>query len=152
MDKADAPEHLVINANNPDVSKFIARGGKLMIIGGWNDHTLGPGSNVDYYESVVKKVGAKAARDGVRLFMVPGMDHCLGESYPTAPTVNFDVVGALKQWKTTGKAPDQIVVSESGNGKPDRKRLVCAYPQISQYKGSGATDDPANFVCKDRCR
>jgi feruloyl esterase len=150
VDKADAPEHLVINANHPDVSKFIARGGKLMIVGGWNDHTLGPGSNVDYYESVVKKVGARAARDGVRLFMVPGMDHCIGESYPTAPTVNFDVVGALKQWKTSGKAPDQIVVSESGNGKPDRKRLVCAYPQISQYKGSGSTDDPLNFACKRR--
>jgi feruloyl esterase len=149
VDKADAPEHLVINANNPDLTRFIARGGKLMIIGGWNDHTLGPGSNVDYYESVVKKVGAKAARDSVRLFMIPGMDHCLGESYPTAPTVTFDVVGALKQWKTTGKAPDQIIVAESGNGKPDRKRLVCAYPRISQYKGSGNTGDPGNFVCKN---
>jgi feruloyl esterase len=148
VDKADAPEHLVINANNPDLSKFIARGGKLMLIGGWNDHTLGPGSNVDYYESVVKKVGARVARDSVRLFMVPGMDHCIGESYPTAPTVNFDVVGALRQWKATGKAPDEIVVSESGNGKPDRKRLVCAYPQVSQYRGSGSIDDPANFACK----
>jgi feruloyl esterase len=149
VDKADAPEHLVINANNPDLTRFIARGGKLMIIGGWNDHTLGPGSNVDYYESVVKKVGAKAARDSVRLFMIPGMDHCLGESYPTAPTVDFDVVGALKQWKAAGKAPDQIIVAESGNGKPDRKRLVCAYPRISQYKGSGNTGDPGNFVCKN---
>jgi feruloyl esterase len=150
VDKADAPAHLVINANNPDVSRFIARGGKLLVMGGWNDHTLGPGSNVDYYESVVKKVGARAARDGVRLFMVPGMDHCLGESYPTAPTVDFDVVGALKQWKTTGTAPDRIVVSESGNGRPDRKRLVCAYPQVSQYKGSGSVDDPSNFVCRSR--
>jgi hypothetical protein len=62
----------------------------------------------------------------------------------------LDVVGALKQWKTSGKAPEQIVVSESGNGKPDRKRLVCAYPQISQYKGSRSTDDPLNFACKRR--
>jgi feruloyl esterase len=149
VDKADAPEHLVINANNPDLTRFIARGGKLMLIGGWNDHTLGPGSNVDYYQSVVKKVGIVAARDSVRLFMIPGMDHCLGESYPTAPTVDFDVVGALKQWKATGKAPDHIIVAESGNGKPDRRRLVCAYPRISQYKGSGDTGDPGNFVCKN---
>ena len=148
VDKADAHANLVINANNPDLRKFIARGGKLMLIGGWNDHTLGPGSNVDYYESVVAKVGSTMANTGVRLFMVPGMDHCLGESYPTAPTVSFDVVGALKQWKTTGKAPDQIVVMESGNGTPDRKRLVCAYPQVSQYKGSGATDNPSSFVCR----
>jgi feruloyl esterase len=97
---------------------------------------------------VVAKVGERTAREAVRLFMVPGLDHCLGESYPTAPTVNFDVVGALKKWKATGKAPDQIVVTESGNGRPDRRRLVCAYPQVSQYKGSGATDDPSSFVCK----
>ena len=148
VDKADAPDHLVMNANNPDVSAFIGRGGKLMIIGGWNDHTLGPGSNVDYYQSVVAKVGARAARDSVRLFMVPAMDHCIGESYAAAPTVNFDTVGALKQWKTTGKAPDEIVVSESAAGKPDHKRLVCAYPLVSQYKGSGSPDDTANFACR----
>ena len=148
VDKADAPDHLVINANNPDVSAFIGRGGKLMIIGGWNDHTLGPGSNVDYYQSVVAKVGARAARDSVRLFMVPAMDHCIGESYAFAPTVNFDTVGALKQWKTTGKAPDEIVVTESVKDKPDHKRLVCAYPRVSHYKGSGSPDDPANFRCR----
>ena len=148
VDKADAPEHLVINANNPDISRFIARGGKLLLIGGWNDHTLGPGSNVDYYLSVVAKVGARNARNSVRLFMVPGMDHCLGESYPTAPTVNFDVVGFLKQWKATGKAADRIVVTETTTGKAVHQRLVCAYPRVSQYKGSGGTDDPSNFVCK----
>ncbi len=148
VDKADAPDHLVINANNPDVSKFIARGGKLLLMGGWLEHTLGPGSNVDYYESVVAKVGARAARDSVRLFMVPTMDHCVGESYAAAPTVNFDVVGALRQWKASGKAPEQIVVSEVRKGQADHKRLVCAYPKVSQYKGSGSPEDPANFSCK----
>ena len=39
------------------------------------------------------------------LFMVPGMAHCLGESYATVPTVDLDVGGALKQWSLTPRAP-----------------------------------------------
>jgi hypothetical protein len=74
------------------------------------------------------------------ILLLRPVDHAAGD---------FDVVGALKQWKTTGKAPDQIIVAESGNGRPDRKRLVCAYPRIGQYKGSGDTADPGNFVCKN---
>jgi feruloyl esterase len=152
VDVADAPENLPINATNPDISTFIGRGGKLLLMGGWNDHTLGPGNNVHYYESVVAKLGGRTVKDSVRLFMVPGMDHCLGDSYgpdaqyPTNYSVNFDPVGLLKQWKTTGQAPDHIVVTTKG--KEERKRLVCAYPRVAGYKGTGSTDDPANFSCK----
>ena len=147
VDKADAPENLVINANNPDVSRFVARGGKLLLIGGWREHTLGPASNVDYYESVVKKIGAKAAGEGVRLFMIPTMDHCLGESYANAPTVNFDAVAYVKQWKASGIAARSIVVTESEKGIPDRRRLVCAYPEIAVYNRRGDAADPASYQC-----
>jgi feruloyl esterase len=152
VDLADSPENLPINATNPDISRFIARGGKLLLMGGWNDHTLGPGNNVHYYESVVARLGAGRVKDAVRLFMVPGMDHCLGDNYgpnaqyPTIYSVNFDAVGFLKQWKTSGKAPEQIVVTTKGT--EERKRLVCAYPRVASYKGTGSTSDPANFACK----
>jgi feruloyl esterase len=152
VDLADSPENLPINATNPDIGRFIARGGKLLLMGGWNDHTLGPGNNVHYYESVVARLGAGKVRDSVRLFMVPGMDHCLGDNYgpdaryPTIHAVHFDPVSFLKQWKATGKAPDQIVVTT--RGKEERKRLVCAYPRVASYKGTGGKDDPANFSCK----
>ena len=121
-------------------------------MGGWNDHTLGPGNSVHYYESVVTKLGARKIQDSVRLAMVSGMDHCLGDAYgpnaqfPTIYAVNFDPIGALKQWKATGKAPDQIIVTTKG--QTERKRLVCAYPKVSRYKGTGSTDDPADFSCK----
>jgi feruloyl esterase len=147
VDAADAPENLPINADNPDLSRFAARGGKLLLVGGWNDHTLGARGPLDYYESVVKKIGTRAVANAVRLFMVPGMDHCLGESYAFSPTTDFDNVALLRQWKATGKAPDQIVVSQTSNGKT-RQRLVCAYPKVANYKGAGSTDDPANFICK----
>ena len=52
---ADAPENLIINANNPDISKFIARGGKLFVIGGWADTGIAPFSNTEYYEAMLAK-------------------------------------------------------------------------------------------------
>ena len=65
------------------------------------------------------------------------MHHCFGGTFPGAYKVDFDPVQAVRQWKATGKAPDQIVVETSGDGWPTRKRLVCAYPKVSAYKGSG---------------
>jgi feruloyl esterase len=149
VDLAEAPENRVIDAANPDLSRFIARGGKLLLLGGWNDHTLAPGSFVDYYEAVVKKMGAQKVRDSVRLFMVPGMDHCLTPAYK--PHHDVDLVRILRVWKTSGNAPDQIVVTRfTDEGKEERKRLVCAYPRVAMYKGKGNTTDPANYVCRNR--
>jgi len=152
VDLADSPQNLPINATNPDLGKFIDRGGKLLLMGGWNDHTLGPGNNVHYYETVLARMGARRVRNAVRLFMVPGMDHCLGDGYgpnarfPTDYSVEFDPNAAMKQWKATGEAPDRIIVSTKG--KEERNRLVCAYPNVAQYKGTGSTSDPMNFFCK----
>jgi feruloyl esterase len=58
------------------------------------------------------------------------------------------MVAALEQWVEQGKAPDSIVASHAANGHVDRTRPLCPYPQVAEYKGSGSTDDAANFVCK----
>ena len=93
-------------------------------------------------------MGADKVRDAVRLFIVPGMHHCFGETHPGSYTVDFDSLAAVRQWTTTNRAPDQIVVTTSGEGWPTRRRLVCAYPQVSRYTGRGSTDDPSNFTCQ----
>ena len=121
-------------------------GGKLLLVGGWVDD-LAPQNVVTYYENVIRTMG-DTARDSVRLFMVPGMHHCFGGVFPGAYQVDFDPVQAVKAWKTSGRAPDQMVVQTSGQGWPTRKRLVCAYPNVSTYKGSGDVGDPANFSCR----
>ena len=76
--------------------------------------------------------------------MVPGMGHCGGGDGPG----NFDMLTALEQWVENNKAPDQIVASRIANGKTERTRPLCPYPQAATYKGTGSTDDAANFVCK----
>jgi feruloyl esterase len=51
------------------------------------------------------------------------------------------------------KAPDKIVATRyKTDGDPSsgvaRARLLCPYPQVARYKGSGSIDDAANFVCR----
>ena len=145
IDRAESLANIAINHTNPDLSGFVKRGGKLLLVGGWVDD-LPPQNVVSYYESVVRTMGDQV-RDSVRLFMVPGMHHCFGGTFPGAYQVDFDPVQAVRSWKTSGKAPDQIVVTTSGTGWPTRKRLVCAYPNVSKYTGNGDTADPANFTC-----
>jgi feruloyl esterase len=65
-----------------------------------------------------------------------------------AENYDVDTFKILQQWKQGGSAPDQLIATHYQNGKPAGKRLVCAYPQVAVYKGSGAADDAANFTCK----
>jgi feruloyl esterase len=74
------------------------------------------------------------------------MNHC--DSGPGTDT--FDKVAAIDQWVQSGRRPNAIVASHSTNGKPDRTRPLCPYPQVAVYKGVGNTDEAAAFVCKVR--
>jgi feruloyl esterase len=148
VDRADAPENRAINALDPNIAPFADRGGKLLLMAGWNDD-LGPGNNITYYENVVAALGAGRAGETVRLFMIPGMHHCLNIDYQVAYVVKLDVPAVLREWVRTKKAPDQLIVTTSMKNQPDRRRLVCPYPKVSAYTGQGSTDDPANFVCRE---
>jgi feruloyl esterase len=55
---------------------------------------------------------------------------------------------ALEQCVETIKAPDSIPAAHLTNGQPDRTRILCPYPQIATYKGSGDTNNAANMMCK----
>jgi feruloyl esterase len=142
---ANRVDNNTINAIDPNLKAFLGRGGKLLLYHGWNDQLISPRNAVNYYDSVAKKLGGVAKiSDSFRLFMVPGMGHCTGGE----GTSNFDAMAVIEQWVEQKKAPDQIVAAHMTDGKPDRTRPLCPYPQVSQYKGSGSTDDAANFICK----
>ena len=145
--RAEETDDNTLNALEPNLKPFIDRGGKLIQYHGWSDPQISPGNSTQYYTRV-QEVGGGAAgiRDAYRLFMAPGMAHCGGGEGPNT----FDMVGALEQWVEHGKAPDRIVASHSTNGVVDRTRPLCPYPQLAVYKGTGSTDEAANFECKAR--
>lgn len=126
---------------DPNLKAFKAHGGKLIQYHGWSDAQPSPLSSVEYFNKVQATMGD--TRDFYRLFMVPGMGHCGGG----LGTDKFDKIGAITDWVERGKAPDEIFASHMTNGKVDRSRPLCPHPQIAKYKGSGSTDDAANFVC-----
>ncbi len=96
-----------LNAQNPDLSAFKARGGKLLGYHGWNDPAIPPGLSLEYFKAVQKKTGK--TDDFYRLFMVPGMLHCRGGDAP----VDADWFALLDQWVETGKAPETVVAKNA---------------------------------------
>jgi feruloyl esterase len=135
----------VMDATNPNLKPFVQRGGKLILYHGWNDPGIPPMNTVQYYKNVTNVLGGPSkTSESIRLFMIPGMNHCQGGP----GTDRFDGIGTLAQWVENGKAPNQIVASHQTAGKVDRTRPLCPYPQVAVYKGSGSTDEAANFMCK----
>lgn len=133
----------IVDAVNPDLRAFKARGGKLLMYHGWNDTAISAGNAVNYYSSVLDKMGQKQD-DWIRLFMAPGMQHCGGGPGPSQ--VNW--MGVLERWRESGKAPDRIDAARVTNNRVDMTRPLCPYPQVASYTGVGSTNDAANFVCK----
>lgn len=133
--------HNVLDATDPDLARFQKRG-KLLMYFGWADPALNAQMGVDYYESVLQRMGPTTG-GFFRLFMVPGLFHCAGGVGPN----RFDMLTALVAWVERGVAPDSIAAARIVDGKTVRTRPLCPYPQVAKYKGSGSIDEAANFTC-----
>jgi feruloyl esterase len=145
------------NANNPDLRKFAAVGGKLLVYFGWTD--VSPPEATDYYETVERTMGGRAATQNFfRLFMIPGMDHCTGGAGAFA----IDYLSYMEAWVEKGQAPDKLIGAHINGlawgdafGLPfplDAQtpiaftRPIYPYPIRAKYKGNGDPNDATNFV------
>ena len=153
------------DSSNPDLRKFQAAGGKMIVYQGLNDPGVLPRSTIDYYETVERTMqGRVATRSFIRLFAIPGMDHCgFGDG-----AYAVDWLSALETWVEKGQAPDKLISSHvrlddikfpDDFAKLERRiefpldpamvqftRPVFPYPTRAKYKGSGDSNDAANFV------
>jgi feruloyl esterase len=130
-------------------------GGKLIHYHGWSDPGVPPLNSVAYYENVLdhfskagKLTPAQAlaqTRGFYRLFMAPGMQHCVGGPGPD----RFDGLTPLRNWVEHKQAPDRIEARHVANGKIDMSRPLCPYPQVARWDGKGSTALAASFACRD---
>jgi len=146
-----------LNATDPDLKSFQTRGGKLIIYHGWNDPAIPALNTVNYYQSVVARLGQSDADSFLRLYMVPGMQHCDdgpgANSFGQVGRLNFDdpehsVGAALVQWVEKSAAPSTIVATKYAGDRATMTRPLCPYPQSLKYKGTGDGNDAANFKCE----
>ena len=136
----------VIGTDEENLQRFRKRGGKLIIWHGEADTLIFPRGTVNYFNRVLGANGGPKQADGyARLFLAPGVGHCGGGAGPM-PAGLFEAVVA---WVENGVAPDTILARRTLPGGAVRTRPLCPYPETAKWRGTGSTDDAANFVCVD---
>jgi feruloyl esterase len=151
----------VLDAVDPDLSAFKARGGKLILYHGWQDPAIPAQATIDYHDAVTKTLGKPSADALVRLYMAPGVQHCGGGPGPDAfggtgdwssDAASHNLRAALVEWVEKGTAPGPVVATKYEGSGGDRKatmtRPLCPHPQEAKYKGSGDVNDAASFECR----
>jgi feruloyl esterase len=149
---------------------FQSRGGKLILYHGWSDAAISPLNSINYYESIQATMGKQQADSFLRLYMVPGMQHCAGGPGPDnfgqlgIPPVNdpqHNIYQALEQWTEKGTPPSGVIASKleadappasvtpTSTPKVKLTRPLCAYPQQPKYKGNGNPNQAASFTCNN---
>ncbi len=150
-----------IDATDTNLQRFADRGGKLILWHGWADPGLPPLRTVEYFERVRATMGAKNADKVARLFMLPGVQHCLGGPGPNSfgqygvPTKSTDpredMSVALEHWVESGVAPEVLLARHTANAfapaydsslEPmGETELVCAYPKIAASSRSSSASE-----------
>jgi hypothetical protein len=134
-----------ISARSADLSGFRARHGKLIVTHGVSDPVFSINDTLTWWRAVNKRSAGKAD-SFVRVFPVPGMNHCGGGP----ATDSFDVMPPLVEWVEKDRAPEQLLASSApASPWPKRTRPLCVYPTVARYKGSGDIESAASFECRE---
>ncbi len=135
-----------VGMRSTDLSAFRAHGGKMIVPHGMSDPVFSAYDTIDWWKAVDRRNRGGASRF-VRVFPVPGMNHCGGG----AATDRFDSLSALEDWMLHGKAPDAIAATAGPTTPwPGRTRPLCPYPTIARATADGAVRCAFPFVRKGR--
>ncbi|KAJ5758097.1 tannase and feruloyl esterase [Penicillium nucicola] len=165
-------------ADKFDISDFQKRGGKFLHYHGLSDAYVSPDASIYYYDQASSAVEPQGIEmdDFYRLFLIPGMEHCLSTPdnmnapwYIAGPdqaaTINtgtystpgyrdsrHDIVLAMMAWVENGTAPNEIVATKWKNDTTAdevlRQRPICHYPYQAKYNGKGDQNDAGSWTCK----
>jgi feruloyl esterase len=144
-----------LDGTNPDLSAFQKRGGKMIVTIGTNDTLASPGAQLDYYQSVIDRMGRGTVDRFARFFVMPQTGHGLtgtnyivdgdGRTIPASPIPNrYDQLGLLFDWVEKGQAPGMSVTVTAG----DRSLPLCSYPSYPRFR-TGDIQSASSYACTD---
>ena len=145
----------ILDGTNPDLSAFQVRGGNMIVTIGTNDTLASPGAQLDYYQSVIDRMGRAAVDRFARFFVMPQTGHGLsgtnynvdgeGRTLPSLPIPNrYDQLGLLFDWVEKGQAPGMSVTVTAG----DRSLPLCSYPSYPRFR-MGDVQSANTYACID---
>ncbi|UUX96707.1 tannase/feruloyl esterase family alpha/beta hydrolase [Aquabacterium sp. J223] len=127
---------------SPDLSAFVARGGKLLLAHGTSDVLVSARATEQFYQRLRAQFGPATVDTFARYYEVPGYGHAVSTMFNAA----WDSLTALERWVEQGTAPSGQVVTDTA-GVPGRTRPLCDHPRWPQYRGSGNVNLAASFTC-----
>ena len=133
------------NATDPQLHRFAAHGGKLILWHGWSDHLVPPGASIAYYREVVRALGQPKTDSFMRFYMAPGVTH-LGTGPGAATT---DLLSAMENWVEHRQAPETLLSQKyAADGTTVQfSRPLCRYPSWPKYQGSGDAHSSTSYNC-----
>ncbi|KAK5659188.1 hypothetical protein OQA88_1278 [Cercophora sp. LCS_1] len=156
------------------LGRFRDRGGKLVLYHGLADGLVPAKGSELFYKRTVEALGGGEISDFMRLFLVPGMQHCwstdtnapwcfggathaggLGMdkwSVPGYKDSRHDAMMALVEWVERGRPVDSIVATAwrskwNATSGALRQRPLCPYPAKAVYNGVGDVDLGSSWKC-----
>ena len=150
-----------INTDDPDLQRFRAKGGKMLMYHGLADVLIMPQGSVRYYNRVVREIGSlRAVQRFYRFFLIPGMSHGLSNgttnlnANPPLPrnaaSGTQQLYDVLTRWVEHGEAPTRIDISSPVTAAfpVAKSRPICLYPMKAKFIG-GDVNVASSYICAD---
>ena len=143
----------ILDSANPDLTAFHRRQGKMIVAIGTNDTLASPGAQLDYYQSVIDKMGQSVVDQFARFFVIPQAGHGLngtnysidgdGKTIPSVPVPNgFNRLSVLTDWVEKKITPGKSLTVTAG----EKSVPLCSYPTYPKYVG-GPSGAASSYVC-----
>ena len=143
MDTYTAKLAPYLSAENPDLSAFAKRGGKLIVTLGTADSVVPYHASIDYYERVIAHFGGSLEKVQAfyQFYLIPGLAH------GTSPGINNtgNLLEAVRAWREKGTAPEMIHGKRVANGKTELEMPIYPYPMKTGWDAAASAYKPV--VC-----
>lgn len=157
----------------PGMQQFFDRGGKLILWHGWADAAIPPEATLEFRQAILRASGPQA-KNSMRLFMVPGLQHCVGGTGPVVfgqvsppppdAVPERNIAAALQAWVEKGRVPDSVVgrkgmtmaenmgamLQSQAMPSTRSERLICAYPAKAMLRPGADPEQASSYSCRSR--